>query len=200
MIISSGGMCEGGRIRHHLKHNLWDSKNTILFVGYQANGTLGRIIYDGAKSVRILGEEIDVKAQIALLQGISGHADRDGLLSWVNAFQKKPSFIFVNHGDDLSCTGFAETLNTQSGLQASAPYSGSEFDLIKGEWIRLTEPVIKKKSTGTSIRTEADEKKEKAYDELTEAVHRLQKYAENMKEHANSEIRQLTKQILDLIR
>ena len=75
VIISSGGMCEGGRIRHHLKHNLWDSRNTILFVGYQANGTLGRIIYDGAESVKIFGEEIDVKAQIALLQGISGHAN-----------------------------------------------------------------------------------------------------------------------------
>ena len=200
VIISSGGMCEGGRIRHHLKHNLWDSKNTILFVGYQANGTLGRIIYDGARSVRILGEEIDVKAQVALLQGISGHADRDGLLSWVNAFEKKPSYIFVNHGDDLSCTGFAETLNTIPGIQASAPYSGSEFDLLKGEWIRLTEPVIKKKPSGSAIRTEAGEKKEKAYDELLQAVHALQQYAENMKEHANGEVRQLTNRILDLIR
>ena len=200
VIISSGGMCEGGRIRHHLKHNLWDSKNTILFVGYQANGTLGRIIYDGARSVRILGEEIDVKAQVALLQGISGHADRDGLLSWVNAFEKKPSYIFVNHGDDLSCTGFAETLNTIPGIQASAPYSGSEFDLLKGEWIRLTEPVIKKKPSGSAIRTESGEKKEKAYDELLQAVHALQLYAENMKEHANGEVRQLTNRILDLIR
>ncbi len=199
VIISSGGMCEGGRIRHHLKHNLWDSRNTILFVGYQANGTLGRIIYDGAQTVRILGEEIDVKARIALLQGISGHADQDGLISWITAFSNKPSYIFVNHGDDLSCTGFAETVNGQLGIQAYAPYSGSEFDLLKGEWIRLTEPVVRKKQNGSSVRSEAGDKKEKAYDELMNAVRMLQKYTENMKEHANSEIRQLTKKILDLI-
>ena len=80
VIISSGGMCEGGRIRHHLKHNLWEKRNTILFAGYQANGTLGRIIYDGATSVKIFNETIDVKAEIALLAGISGHADQNGLL------------------------------------------------------------------------------------------------------------------------
>ena len=144
-------------------------------------------------------EEIDVKARIALLQGISGHADQDGLISWITAFSNKPSYIFVNHGDDLSCTGFAETVNGQLGIQAYAPYSGSEFDLLKGEWIRLTEPVVRKKQNGSSVRSEAGDKKEKAYDELMNAVRMLQKYTENMKEHANSEIRQLTKKILDLI-
>ena len=200
VIISSGGMCEGGRIRHHLKHNLWDSRNTILFVGYQANGTLGRIIYDGAESVKIFGEEIDVKARIALLQGISGHADRDGLINWLSAFDKKPSWVFVNHGDDQSCSGFASYVQDNLGLQSLAPYSGSEFDLLKGEWIRLTEPVVKKKSTasgsGVSV---AKDKKDKAYNDLMAAVSSLERFTEQLKGHANSEIKQLTKKILDLM-
>ena len=201
VIISSGGMCEGGRIRHHLKHNLWDSRNTILFVGYQANGTLGRIIYDGAESVKILGEEIDVKAQIALLQGISGHADRDGLIGWLSAFEKKPSYVFVNHGDDLSCSGFASYVQENMGLQSLAPYSGSEFDLLKGEWIRLTEPVIKKKSSAAGSSTSAaKDKKNKAYTDLRAAVSALERYTEQLKGHANSEIKQLTKRILDLMK
>ena len=201
VIISSGGMCEGGRIRHHLKHNLWDSRNTILFVGYQANGTLGRIIYDGAESVKIFGEEIDVKARIALLQGISGHADRDGLISWLSAFDQKPSWVFVNHGDDQSCSGFASYVQDNLGLQSLAPYSGSEFDLLKGEWIRLTEPVVKKKSaasgSGVSV---AKDKKDKAYNDLMAAVSLLERYTEQLKGHANSEIKQLTKKILDLMK
>lgn len=201
VIISSGGMCEGGRIRHHLKHNLWDSRNTILFVGYQANGTLGRIIYDGAESVKILGEEIDVKAQIALLQGISGHADRDGLFGWLSSFEKKPSYVFVNHGDDLSCSGFASYVQENMGLQSLAPYSGSEFDLLKGEWIRLTEPVIKKKSSASGSSTSAaKDKKNKAYTDLRAAVSALERYTEQLKGHANSEIKQLTKRILDLMK
>ena len=201
VIISSGGMCEGGRIRHHLKHNLWDSRNTILFVGYQANGTLGRIIYDGAESVKILGEEIDVKAQIALLQGISGHADRDGLIEWLSSFEKKPSYVFVNHGDDLSCSGFASYVQENMGLQSLAPYSGSEFDLLKGEWIRLTEPVIKKKSSASGSSTSAaKDKKNKAYTDLRAAVSALERYTEQLKGHANSEIKQLTKRILDLMK
>ncbi|QUC67998.1 MBL fold metallo-hydrolase RNA specificity domain-containing protein [Aristaeella hokkaidonensis] len=201
VIISSGGMCEGGRIRHHLKHNLWDSRNTILFVGYQANGTLGRIIYDGAESVKILGEEIDVKARIALLQGISGHADRDGLIGWLSAFEKKPSYVFVNHGDNLSCSGFASYVQENMGLQSLAPYSGSEFDLLKGEWIRLTEPVIKKKSSASGSSTSAaKDKKNKAYTDLRVAVSALERYTEQLKGHANSEIKQLTKKILDLMK
>ena len=201
VIISSGGMCEGGRIRHHLKHNLWDSRNTILFVGYQANGTLGRIIYDGAESVKIFGEEIDVKARIALLEGISGHADRDGLIGWLSAFDKKPSYVFVNHGDDLSCSGFASYVQENLGLQSIAPYSGSEFDLLKGEWIRLTEPVIKKKSSSAgSVISAAKDKKEKAYTDLRAAVSALERYTEQLKGHANSEIKQLTKRILDLMK
>ena len=199
VIISSGGMCEGGRIRHHLKHNLWDSRNTILFAGYQANGTLGRIIYDGTKTVKIFGEEIDVKAEIALLAGISGHADRDGLLSWMEAFSRKPSMVFVNHGDDGSCTGFARTVTERFGIPAEAPYSGSSYDLLKKEWIRLTDPVYKAKGKTESSDPEARKRKESAYTELRDAVQALNIYTSTLSGHSNHELKQLTEAIRALI-
>ena len=200
VIISSGGMCEGGRIRHHLKHNLWDSRNTILFAGYQADGTLGRIIYDGAESVKIFGEQIDVKAEIALLEGISGHADRNGLLRWMSGFVKKPSFVFVNHGDDDSCTGFAETVTGNTGIPAAAPYSGSEYDLLKNEWIRLTDPVYKKKTKcNTPDIPGISNTKETAYTDLMEAVRALDRYTSSLRGHSNHELKQLTDRILSLI-
>ena len=98
VIISASGMCEAGRIRHHLKHNLWRPECTILFVGYQANGTTGRIIVDGIDEIKLFGEPIQVKAEIAQLPGSSGHADKDGLIHWVNAFTNKPRKVFVVHG------------------------------------------------------------------------------------------------------
>ena len=197
VIISSGGMCEGGRIRHHLKHNLWNEKNTILFVGYQAVGTLGRIIYDGAKSVKVLGESIECKAEIALLNGVSGHADRDGLLRWLSGFEQKPGFVFVNHGDEDASVDFARTVTEELGLPAYAPCAGSSYDLEKGEWIRLTEPVYRKKK---SEKKKAEKKKEKdEYGKLMEAVKALTGYAASLKNHSNGEIRSLTERIRDLI-
>ena len=199
VIISSGGMCEGGRIRHHLKHNLWDSRNTILFAGYQANGTLGRIIHDGAQTVKIFGEEIDVKAEIALLAGISGHADRDGLISWISGFSSKPGYIFVNHGDHESCTGFADTVTRLFGIPALAPYSGSEFDLLKNEWIRLTDPVYKTKPGSGSSDPAVRKKKESAYTELRDAVQELDRYTATLSGHSNHELKKLAEQIRALI-
>ena len=199
VIISSGGMCEGGRIRHHLKHNIWDSRNTILFAGYQANGTLGRIIYDGASSVKIFGEEIDVRAQIALLQGISGHADREGLLRWIDAFEKKPSCVFVNHGDDESCTAFASAVSEQFGISAFAPYAGSEFDLISGEWVRLTDPVYKENLKHSSKDSPAVIRKTNAFQELRKAVESLDLYTRQMEGHSNHELKELKERILALI-
>ena len=198
VIISSGGMCEGGRIRHHLKHNLWEKRNTILFAGYQANGTLGRIIYDGASSVKIFNETIDVKAEIALLAGISGHADQNGLLRWIASFEKKPEYIFVNHGDDASCTAFAETVTEQLGIPAFAPYSGCQYDLLKNEWIRLTDPVYKKSKTDI-IETSSHRKKESAYNDLRDAVLALDRYTSTLSEHSNRELKELTARIRDLI-
>ena len=135
VIISASGMCEAGRIRHHLKYNLWRPESLILFVGYQAVGTLGRSIYDGAKKVRLFGEEVAVNAEIGFLPGVSGHADKNGLLDWVNSFEKKPGQIFVNHGDDGACNEFTRCLTEDYGYHAMAPYSGTEYDLAKGKLI-----------------------------------------------------------------
>ena len=200
VIIASGGMCEGGRIRHHLKHHLWDSRNTILFVGYQAVGTLGRMIHDGAEYVRIFGEKIDVKAEIAVLEGVSGHADRAGLLRWISKFEKKPSYVFVNHGDDLSCIAFSKSITDQFSIPSSAPYSGSEFDLLSGEWIRLTDPVVRKKTarSGDSV-TNARKQTNPDYIELRNALLDLNSYIDSVSQHSNNEIRELTRKIRALI-
>ena len=198
VIIASGGMCEGGRIRHHLKHNLWNDINTIMFAGYQAAGTLGRIIYDGAKSVKIFGEEIDVRAEIRLLQGISGHADQKGLLNWLHSCNNRPKYVFVNHGDEDSCTGFASLLQ-DDGFQALAPASGSEFDLVKGEWIRLTDPVLRKRASAASAAVPSAKKKPSAYDDLKNALQSLNNYADTLRDASNEELRKLAKSILKLI-
>ena len=125
VIISASGMCEAGRIRHHLKHNLWRKESTILFVGYQAKGTLGRIILEGAKSVNLFGEEIEIQAEIRRLAGISGHADNNGLLKWIGSFEKKPEKVFVIHGEDSVCQVFTDRLRNEMHLDAGAPYSGT---------------------------------------------------------------------------
>ncbi len=139
VIISASGMCEAGRIRHHLKHNLWRKESTILFVGYQAMGTLGRIIVEGATEVRLFGETITVNAHIEQLAGVSGHADKKGLLNWINHFEPKPERVFVVHGDDLVADEFARCLKEDYQLQSVAPYSGACYDLATG--IRLAEGV-----------------------------------------------------------
>lgn len=148
VILSASGMCEAGRIKHHLKHNLWRPESTVLFVGYQAVGTLGRSIIEGADKVKLFGEEIEVRAEICKLNGISGHADREGLLEWLGAFEKKPEKVFVVHGDDSVIDGFAKLIHETFGLDAQAPYSGSVFDLKNGCWEKEEAPVrIKKPET-----------------------------------------------------
>ena len=139
VIISASGMCDAGRIRHHLKHNLWRPECLVLFVGYQAVGTLGRALHDGAKSVKLFGEEINVQAEISWLPGVSGHADKDGLIAWLKGFSKKPDTVFVNHGDPDACESFTACLKNELGYNAFAPYSGTSFDLAEGEYIRITE-------------------------------------------------------------
>ncbi len=151
VIISASGMCEAGRIRHHLKHNLWRSECTILFVGYQAVGTLGRMLIEGAKEVKLFGEPIEIRAQIKQLAGMSGHADKNGLLDWVHGFTQKPKKVFVVHGEDSVCKLFTECLKIEHGINAYAPYSGARFDLVSGNFIYEAEPVVvKKKAHGVS--------------------------------------------------
>lgn len=132
VIISASGMCDAGRIKHHLKHNLWRQECTVLFVGYQSVGTLGRQLVDGAKTVKLFGEAIDVRAEVARMHGMSGHADQDGLIRWVTAYDPKPRKVFVSHGAQLVSEGFAELLRDRFSLEATAPNFRAEYDLITG--------------------------------------------------------------------
>lgn len=147
VIISASGMCDAGRIRHHLKHNLWRPECTILFVGYQSVGTLGRSLVEGAEEVRLFGESIQVRARIRKLTGMSGHADKNGLIEWLEGFQEKPKKVFIVHGEDSVCTRFAECLKIEHGQRAYAPYSGTVFDLLSNKFEYEAEPVPIKKKT-----------------------------------------------------
>ena len=153
VIISASGMCEAGRIRHHLKHNLWRPECTILFVGYQSVGTLGRILVDGADQVKLFGEPIDVRADVRTLAGLSGHADKKGLIEWVKGFKEKPKCVFVVHGEDEVCKSFTECLQVEHGIKAYAPYSGTEFNLLTGkvEYEALPIPLKKKAKSVSDV-------------------------------------------------
>jgi len=147
VILSASGMCEAGRIRHHLKHNLWRPESSVLFVGYQAVGTLGRIIADGVDQVKLFGETIAVRAQIRKLVGMSGHADKAGLLDWLGGFTQKPDRIFVVHGEDSVCDAFRDCLEKEYGYSAYAPYSGTQFDLLENVCVYEAQPVPLRKKT-----------------------------------------------------
>lgn len=153
VIISASGMCEAGRIRHHLKHNLWRPECTILFVGYQANGTLGRAIVEGAQEVKLFGETIEIRAQIRKITGLSGHADKAGLIEWLEGFEEKPKRVFVVHGEDSVCKSFVECLKLEHGQKAYAPYSGTCFNLMSNKLEYEAEPiaVVKKKRTVSDV-------------------------------------------------
>lgn len=152
VIISASGMCEAGRIRHHLKHNLWRKESTILFVGYQVPGTLGNALLGGAKEVKLFGEAIHVQAEILNLPGISGHADKDHLTEWASKV-KGLRKIFVVHGEDQVCDAFAAHLEKELSVSASAPYSGDCYDLVTGEMVAQgsrEHAVKKKEKTGAA--------------------------------------------------
>ncbi len=133
VIISSSGMATAGRVRHHLKHNLWDEKNSLVFVGYQAQGTLGRILLDGVKRVKILGEEINVKAEIYDIEGFSGHADQAVILDWIEKFLKKPKKIFIVHGEESASTALSDKIRQMFRLEAIVPNLGDCFNINKDE-------------------------------------------------------------------
>lgn len=145
VILSASGMCEAGRIKHHLKHNLWRPECTVLFVGYQAGGTLGRALLEGAPRVKLFGEEIEVRAEICRLSGISAHADSEGLLRWIGAFKEKPKKVFVVHGEDEVCELFAGRLRSELGVDAAAPYSGTVYDLAENVCVKQGVPVRAKR-------------------------------------------------------
>jgi metallo-beta-lactamase family protein len=128
VIIAGSGMCEGGRIRHHLKHNLWRHECSVIFVGFQAKGTLGRKIVDGGKSVMIFGEEIAVRAKVYTIGGFSAHADQKELLEWLSAFRKKPE-VFVVHGEEETALLFADLVRQRYGFTVHVPVRGESFEL-----------------------------------------------------------------------
>lgn len=194
VILSASGMCDAGRIRHHLKHNLWKEANSVLFVGYQAEGTLGRALQDGAETVSLFNEKIAVKAEIYTLHGTSGHADREGLLHWFAGFEKRPLTVFVNHGDDEACTAFRDTLINDYGVRAIAPFSGAEFDLITGEETvcAVGRRIVKKSKAGGDPRAAA------AYASLLDAAQELLALVKNCKGRANRDLSKFASQIRGL--
>ena len=190
VIISASGMCEAGRIRHHLKHNLWRPECTILFVGYQAVGTLGRNLLEGAQEVRLFGEHIEVRASIEKLAGISGHADRNGLIDWISGFEKKPKLVFVVHGEDTVTDVFAQTLIDELDIDAYAPYSGTKFNLLTGTFDYEADPVPvteKKHHTSSSV-----------FERLLAAGQRLIGVIKKNEGHPNKELAKFADQINSL--
>ncbi len=141
VIISSSGMATAGRVRHHLKHNLWDPRNSVVFVGYQAQGTLGRILLDGVKRVKILGEEIAIKSEIYEIQGFSGHADQIMLLDWIRKFKKKPKKVFVVHGEGESSTTLARLIEDEFKIDSIIPSIGDSYTLEKDTMELKSHPI-----------------------------------------------------------
>ncbi len=193
VIISASGMCEAGRIRHHLKHNLWKDSNIILFVGYQAEGSLGRRLLNGEKSVTLFGEEITVNAEICTLHGTSGHADQAGLLEWIKGYFRKPELIFVNHGDENACEDFKNLLN-ELGYRADAPYSGTEYDLANGRMTVYTEGKTIDRVKAYKGNTRA----ELIYHELVAEAEKLLNLVKTRRGKTNKDNAKLTSQLREL--
>lgn len=192
VIMSASGMCEAGRIRHHLKHNLWRADSTILFVGFQVPGTLGFSLLNGAQTVKLFGEEIDVKADIVKLPGISGHADRTHLTRWISAFEQPPKKVFVVHGEETTAVGFAKHLEEELHLSALAPYSGDAYDLVTGECIvqgthKLAEKKTRKQSKSNTV-----------FDRLLAAGERLLAIIRKCQGMANKDLAKFADQITAL--
>lgn len=190
VIISASGMCEAGRIRHHLKHNLWRPESTILFVGYQAQGTLGRAIVDGAEEVKLFGEPIKICAHIVQLPGTSGHADKEGLLKWMGAFEPKPQTVFVVHGEDSVCDEFTRCLNEEHGYHAIAPYTGGCYDLITGECLAEGNHVRRSRRI-----TAQEARKNSVFERLLAAGRRLLAVIRHNEGGANKDLAKFTDQI-----
>ena len=192
VIISASGMCDAGRIRHHLKHNLWDPKNLILFVGYQTAGTLGNSLLNGAKKAKLFGETIAVNAEIRSLHGTSGHADQQGLLNWVKGFSPCPHTIFVNHGDEEACETFADLLQTTfPSADVIAPFSGTEYDLREGKLLFVAE--------GKRIVKPKQGKPNPLYESLKAVVKKLLNLIEHMSGRSNQELKDIAKELSEVI-
>ena len=203
IIISASGMCEAGRIRHHLKHNLWRPECTVLFVGYQSPGTVGGKLLDGADVVKLFGEEIQVKAEILRIDSFSSHADEHHLLAWVEKVDPNV-MAFINHGEDKVAESFAMEVATAIQKPAVAPYSGEVWDLATGELAYKAEvkPVIKKethsKSEGEDHRTSSNMSAE--YKNLRSSADSLMKLVGRSGEVSNKELKKMQADIEELIK
>lgn len=193
VIVSASGMCEAGRIRHHLKHNLWRKECTILFVGYQAVGTLGRKLIDGAPAVKLFGENIEVSARIESLKGISGHADMNGLLTWLKGFENDVQHVFVVHGEDTVTDDFAATVRETFGWNAFAPYSGGCVDLATNQIITEGIRVVKQKAMKP-----VQAKAQNAFNRLVSACKRLMTVVMKCEGMANKDLAKFEAQIQNL--
>jgi len=201
VIISASGMAEAGRIRHHLKHNLWKPEATILFVGYQSVGTLGRVLYDGAKKVRLFDEEIEVKAEIRMLRAISGHADMNGLLTWAKSFSPIPARYFICHGEEKVAESFAQNLAGQ-GLPASVPYNGDVWDLMNGQRIKEGNPPLVRRAVKETAAaamapsrgvSDADRKLQSAFSRLRNLLDQASGYSSSLKSKLAEQIEKIIK-------
>lgn len=191
VIISASGMCDAGRIKHHLKHNLWRKECTILFVGYQATGTPGRALVEGVPQLKLFGEEIQVNARICVLPGISGHADNVGLMKWASSFVEKPRQFFVCHGETESCETLAGRLEDELHYHAMAPYSGTIYDMKEGIFVRQTDGIrIQQKTKQT--------KASSVYQRLVAAGQRLLTVIRHNEGGSNKDLAKFTSQINSL--
>ena len=191
IIISASGMCDAGRIRHHLKHNLWRANSAVVFVGFQSPGTLGRKLLDGAESVKLFGEEIAVKAKVVNFQGLSSHADHDHLIEWIKEFDPKPAHVFVVHGDADVAPAFADELGTL-GFSAHAAKFTESYDLAAG--VMLSEGYISERK-----RTMQASRADNLYGKLLAAGEALLELIRRFKGRSNKEITAFTGQITALI-
>ena len=201
VIISASGMCDAGRIRHHIKYNLWRPESTIVFAGYQAEGTLGRVLVDGAKTVRIFGEEIVVRAEIAQMAAMSSHADQDGLIDWISAYDlNRPDRVFLVHGDDDAMKTLASLIFEKLGYKVDCPYSGSVFNLANGKWEFEGQPVrvVKEAEYSSSGIPGRRKISDAAYDRLMSAYNKLLTAVRANYGGTNKDLAKFTDQILNL--
>lgn len=203
IIISASGMCDVGRIKHHLKHNLWNPKSTILFVGYQAPGTLGYSIVNGAKKVKIFGEEIAVNARIEYIEGYSGHADQEGLMNFIYSFIQKPKHIFLVHGEEESQDILKTKIEQETNLPVTVPEFGETFKLNTQYDVVLTNKIERK--IPVTLKVEVLGRLEKLKEEMKDMELAVKEDMGNkeLKDEdvfrINEKIKDLEKQILNVI-
>lgn len=202
IIISASGMCEVGRIKHHLKHNLWNPNSTILFVGYQAPGTLGSKLVNGEKKVKVFGEEITVNARIEYIEGYSGHADQEWLLNFVYSFIKKPKHIFLVHGEEDAQEVLKEKLLETTGISVTIPDYGETYEL--NDEITMTNK-IELTTRYKPLRLEVIERMQKLKDEVSDMTKIIKEdiITEKVKDVEvaliNEKIKELERQIVEII-